>query len=251
MILTLAHHELRNLFLSPLAWSILAIVQFIIAYLFLGQVDWYLQNQAQLKTMLNPPGLTELVVSPVFSNAAIILLLVIPLLTMRLIAEEKRNQTLALLLSAPVSMTEIVLGKYLGILGFVLINLFLITLMPFSLLTAGQLDIGMMSAGFIGLTLLLASFTATGVYMSTITTQPTIAAVSTFGLLLLLWVIDWAVNINTNKATEVTEYLSMLRHYQSLINGVFSSSDVIYYLIFISTFLVLSIRQLHADRLQH
>jgi len=251
MILTLALRELRSLFLSPLAWSILAIVQFLLGYLFLGQVDLYLQVQAQLNTMQNPPGLTELVISPVFSNAAIILLLIIPLLTMRLIAEEKRNQTLALLLSAPINMTDIILGKYLGVMAFIFINLFFIALMPISILSGGNLDIGMIISGFIALILLLASFTAAGVYMSTITSQPTIAAVGTFGLLLLLWVIDWAVNINHGQATELTQYLSILKHYQPLINGVFKSSDVIYYLLFITTFLALSIRRLHADRLQH
>ena len=120
-----------------------------------------------------------------------------------------------------------------------------------SIIGSGNLDFGMILSGFIALSLLLASFTATGVYMSTITSQPTIAAVSTFGLLLLLWIIDWTVSISNNQATEITQYLSMLKHYQPLINGVFTSSDVIYYLLFILTFLVLSIRRLHADRLQH
>jgi len=251
MIFVLAWRELRNLFLSPLAWSILAIVQFLLGYLFLGQVDLYLQVQAQLGTMQNPPSLTQLIIAPVFSNAAIILLLIIPLLTMRLIAEEKRNQTLALLLSAPISMTEIILGKYLGVMSFIFINLFFIALMPFSLMASGNLDMGMIFSGFVALTLLLASFVATGVYMSTITSQPTIAAVSTFGFLLLLWVIDWSAGITNTQTTELTQYLSMLKHYQPLIDGVFKSSDVIYYLLFISTFLILSIRRLHADRLQH
>lgn len=251
MISTLALRELRSLFLSPLAWSVLAIVQFMLGYLFLTQVEWYLQNQAKLLTMLNPPGLTELVVSPIFSNAAIILLLVIPLLTMRVIAEEKRNKTLPLLLSAPISMTEIILGKYFGILGFVVINLIFISLLPLSLLNGGNLDLGMIASGFIALFLLLASFTATGIYMSTITSQPTIAAVSTFGLLLMFWIIDWAVSINSEQTSQIAQYLSMLKHYQPLINGIFKSSDVIYYFLFILTFLVLSIRRLHADRLQH
>ncbi len=251
MIFTIATRELRSLFLSPLAWSILAIVQFIAGYLFLGQVDLYLQVQGQISSMKNPPGLTELVISPVLSNAAIILLLIIPLLTMRLIAEEKRSQTLPLLFSAPLSMTEIVLGKYFGVIGFLLINLFFIGLMPMSLLNGGNLDLGMIVSGFIALVLLLSSFTAIGLYMSTLTSQPTIAAVSTFGLLLLLWVFDWGINISSGQPSAVAEYLSMLKHYQPLIQGIFKSSDVIYYLLFITTFLVLSIRQLHVDRLQH
>jgi len=155
------------------------------------------------------------------------------------------------LLSAPISMTEIILGKYFGIMGFIFINLLFIMLMPISLLSGGSLDTGMIVSGFVALTLLLSSFVATGVFMSTITSQPTIAAVSTFGLLLMFWIIDWATGINNFQATDVTQYLSMLKHYQPLINGIFKSSDIIYYLLYIITFLVLSIRRLHADRLQH
>lgn len=249
MILTLAGRELRSMFLSPLAWSILAVVNFIIGYLFLGQLDLFLQVQPRLATLSDAPGLTEIVVSPIFSNAAMIFLLVIPLLTMRLISEERRTQTLALLFSAPLSITEIILGKFLGVMGFIFIMLSLLALMPLSLLSGGNLDMGMVMSGFLALSLLLASFASVGLYMSTLTTQPTIAAISSFGLLLLLWIIDWAVDISQNDG--VLNYLSMLKHYRPLLEGVFKSSDVIYYLLFIFTFLMLSIRRLDADRLQH
>jgi len=249
MILTLAGRELHTMFLSPLAWSILAVVNFIIGYLFLGQLDLFLQVQPKLATLIDAPGLTEIVISPIFSNAAMIFLLVIPLLTMRLISEERRTQTLNLLFSAPISITEIVLGKFLGIMGFIFIMLFFLALMPLSLLFGGNLDLGMVFSGFLALTLLLASFASVGLYMSTLTTQPTIAAISSFGLLLLLWIIDWAVDISRNDG--VLSYLSMLKHYGPLLEGVFKSSDVIYYLLFILTFLMLSIRRLDADRLQH
>jgi len=251
VIFTLATKELRSLFLSPLAWSILAVLQFIFGYLFLGQLDLFLQVQPRLATLNQAPGLTEIVVAPMFTNAAILLLLVMPLLTMRLISEEKRSDTLTLLISAPISMTEIVIGKYLGIIGFVLIMLFIMALMPLSLLLGGNLDYGMIASGFLALFLLLASFTSVGLYMSTLTSQPTIAAISSFGLILLLWVIDWASAISSDAPATIMSYLSMLQHYQPLISGVFKSSDVTYYLLFIVTFLVLSIRRLDADRLQH
>jgi len=251
MILTLAVKELRSLFLSPLAWSVLAVLQFIFGYLFLGQLDLFLQVQPRLATLNQAPGLTEIVVAPMFTNAAILLLLVMPLLTMRLISEEKRSETLTLLISAPISMTEIVIGKYLGVIGFILIMLFIMALMPLSLLLGGNLDYGMIASGFLALFLLLASFTSVGLYMSTLTSQPTIAAISSFGLILLLWVIDWASAISNEVSGTVMSYLSMLQHYQPLISGVFKSSDVTYYLLFIITFLVLSIRRLDADRLQH
>jgi len=120
MIITIAARELRSLFLSPLAWSVLAVVQFILAYLFLSQIDTFLVWQPRLAAIEGAPGISDIVIAPLFADAAIVLLLVTPLLTMRVLSEERRNRTLSLLFSAPVSMTEIILGKYLGVLAFFL-----------------------------------------------------------------------------------------------------------------------------------
>lgn len=249
MIFVIASREIKSLLLSPLGWSVLAVVEFIMAYLFLGQLDLFLQLQPQISALQSAPGVTELVVTASFGNASIILLLVIPLLTMRLISEERRGQTLALLFSAPISMTEIVLGKFLGVMTFLGIMLVLIALMPLSLLMGGTLDFGMLFSGLLGLFLLLGSFTAAGLFISTLTNHPPVAAVSTFGLLLLLWILDWAGKMN--EGASVVSYISILRHYEPLLNGVFKSSDIIYYLLFMLTFLVLSVRRLDSDRLQH
>jgi ABC-2 type transport system permease protein len=250
MLLTIAGRELRSLFLSPLAWAILATVQFIIAYLFLSQVDAYLMVQPRLAAVEGAPGVTDLVIAPMLGNAAIILLLITPMITMRVLSEERRNRTISLLFSAPVSMTEIILGKYLGVLGFFLILLAMIALMPLSLLAGTELDLGKLATGLLGLTLLLAAFSAIGLFMSALTDQPTIAAISTFGLLLLLWIIDWAGNSEA-RASGLFAYLSMLRHYETLLKGLLNSTDIIYYLLVTILFLGLSIRRLDADRLQH
>ena len=172
------------------------------------------------------------------------------MLTMRLISEERRGQTLSLLLSAPVSMTEIVLGKFLGVTVFFLILVGMIGLMPLSLLAGGTIDFGTYAAGVLGVALLTASFVAVGVFMSTLTVQPAIAAVSTFGALLGFWIINWTSADRGGEFSGLFGYISILSHYQSLLKGVFNSSDVIYYLLFIVTFIVLSIRRLDADRLQ-
>jgi ABC-2 type transport system permease protein len=246
---TIASKEFRSLFYSPLAWSILAICEFILAYLFLGQVELFLQLQSQLSAMQRSPGVTEFVAVPVFANSSVILLLVVPLLTMRLISEERRAQTISLLFSAPVSMLDIVLGKFLGIMFFLLLMVGLIVLMPLSLYLGSNLDIGLLFVALIGLILMLASFTALGLYVSTIFGQPTVAAVVTFGVLILLWIVEWAGGF-FESAKPVFEYISMLSHYQSLLQGVFKLSDVVYYLLLILTFLILSYRRLDADRLQ-
>jgi len=250
MIFTLASRELRSMFLSPMAWVILAVISALCAYFFLLYIDLYLQLQPRLAAAPTAPGITDIIVVPLFSTAATVLLLVTPLLTMRLISEERRSQTLSLLMSAPVSMTEIILGKFLGVFAFVLLMLALVAVMPLSLLAGGEIDMGLWASGLLGLVLLLASFCSIGLYVSTLTTQPTVAAVATFGLLLLLWVLNLAGSTG-NEGGGVLSYLSLLSHYQPLLKGIFSSTDIIYYLLLISSCLVLSIRRLDADRLQH
>lgn len=249
IIINIAARELRTLFLSPLAWTILAVVQVITGYMFLINIETFIQVQPRLAGLEDAPGLTDIVIAPLLGSAAIVLLLVVPLLTMRLISEERRNQTLSLLFSAPLSVTQIILGKYLGILGFLLVILFMLSMMPLSLLAGGNIDFLQFGAGLLGMSLLLASFAAVGLFTSTLTSQPTVAAISSLGILLLLWILDRAGN--TDQVSGLFSYLSLARHYEPLLRGIFNSSDVIYYLLFIITFLALSIRRLDADRLQH
>ena len=120
--------------------------------------------------------------------------------------------------------------------------------MPLSLTHAGAIDARLMFSGLLGMFLLLCCFAAIGLYLSTLTKQPTVAAVSTFGVLLLLWIIDIAGK--TGDKSSILAYLSMLNHNQALLRGIFSSSDIIYYLLCITVFLVLSVRRLDAERLQ-
>lgn len=246
MTFAIAMRELRSLFLSPLAWVVLGVLQIILALLFLLMVDQFVGVQTRLLGMQNAPGLTEVVVAPLFSNAGVILLLIAPLVTMRLISEERRNRTLTLLLTAPVSMTQIVLGKYLAALIFFFIVLALIALMPLSLLAGGTLDWGLFGAGLLGMALMLSVFAAIGVFMSSLSQSPTIAAVATFGTLLLLWILDWSNEASAGKA--VLGYLSLTSHYQAFLKGVFDSADAAYYVLLTIAFLVLTVRRLDADR---
>lgn len=248
MIFTIARHELRTMFLSPLAWVILGVMQMLLGYMFLAQIDSFFMLQPQLIHLQNTPGVTDIVVAPMFQLSAIILLMVMPLITMRSIAEEKRNGTLCLLISSPLSMTEIVLGKFLGLFGFVVILVSLLMLMPLSLYSGTALDFGKLFSIFIAMLLLLGSFAAIGLYLSSLTENQTIAAVSTFGALLMLWMIDW-LGDTVGDGQTVVAYLSLLRHHQSLLEGVFNTSDVAYYLLLIVAFLVLTVRQLDRERL--
>jgi ABC-2 type transport system permease protein len=141
-----------------------------------------------------------------------------------------------------------VLGKYLGVLGFFLVILAMLTLMPLSLLTGSALDLGKLAACALGLALVLAAFSAVGVYMSSLTEQPVIAAVTSFGLLLLLLLLDRGSL--PGDEVNVLGYLSMLTHYEPLLKGLINSTDVIYYLLTTVLFLGFTIRRLDAMRLQ-
>jgi ABC-2 type transport system permease protein len=248
MILTIAKREISSLFLSPLAWIILAVVQVLLGYMFLAQIDNFFLLQPQLLQLENVPGVTDIVIAPLFSLAAIILLMIMPLITMRSIAEEKRNKTLTLLISSPISMTEIVLGKFLGLFFFVFILVSLLMLMPLSLFIGTAIDVGKLLSIYISMLLLLSSFAAIGLYLSSLTENQTIAAVGTFGALLMLWIIDWIGEAMPNNQG-VVSYLSPLQHHQTMLEGIFNTADVAYYLIFITVFLVLTIRQLDRERL--
>lgn len=248
MIWSIAWREFRNLFLSPLAWCLLAVMQFILAWLFFGQIDVYFGLQAQLITLEGAPGVTDLVAAPLFSSASLLLLMICPLLTMRLISDERRQGTLSLLLAAPVSMTEIVLGKYLGIVLFLILLVMQLSLMPLSLLMATDLDLGKLAAAMLGQLLLLAAFAAAGLFFSTLTRNPMVAAISTFGLLIMLWILDSAASAHPGEATVFT-YLSIIQHNTPMLRGIVNSVDIAYYVLFIASFIILSIRQLDNQRL--
>ena len=250
-LLNIAARELRSLFLSPLSWTVLAITQAFVAYALLVKLELFLQLKPHLPGLPGAPGLTAIVVAPALKAAGMVMLLAAPLVTMRLVSEEHRSGTLSLLLSAPISMTDIVLGKFLGVMSFFGIVVLVIMLTPLSLLAGGTLDYGLLASGFLGLLLLIASFAAAGLFMSTLTAHPAVAAVSTFGLLLLLWNLDWAGTGAAEGVRSLFSYLAVTSHFNALLQGVVDSADVIYSLLVVATFLVLAIRRLDAMRLGH
>lgn len=245
MILAIARKELKTLFASPLAWVVLAVMQIIFAWVFLFQLDQYLQNLPRIQQLTNPPGVTEVVVGMVFGFAAIVLLMAVPLISMRLFSEEQRNQTLTLLLSAPISTTEIVLGKFLGLMAFLLVSLALLVAMAASLAVGGALDWGLIGANSLGLLLLLAAFSALGLFISSLTQHGVIAAFGSFGALLLLWI----VNASVADPENLLNYLSLMRHFDNFNRGLVDTRDIAYLALFSIVFLVLTARRLDGQRL--
>ncbi len=243
--LAIAANETRRIFVSPLAWAVLGVTQLIFGYIFAGAVVQYVRNSDMADQAV---GVSDYVGSGLYgSTATIVLLLVMPLMTMRLFSEERKSGTLTLLFSAPVTLIEIVLGKFLGVMVFVLAIIGLLALMPASLLPVVHLDIGRLAAGLLGLLLLTMAFASCGLFISSLTREPTIAAVGSFAALLVIWLLKMPASFDSPLAP-VFDYLSLISHYQDLISGLFDSSDVVYYLLFTALFLWLTVVRLDMER---
>ncbi len=245
MIATIASKELKGLFSAPLAWIVLAALQIILAWIFLMRLDSFLELQPGLQQLANAPGATEIVIAPLYSAAAFVLLMATPILAMRLIAEERRNRTMTLLISAPVSMTQIVLGKFLGLTAFLVLPIALVSAMGVSLQVGGDLDGGLILANVIGLALLVATFAAVGLFASSLTAQPIIAAVVALALLLA----SWLASLANPDPGSIVQMLSVTRRFESFNSGMLDSADVVWHLLMITLFLALTIRRLDRDRL--
>jgi len=240
-VLAIAAKEIRSQFLSPRAWGILAVNAAVLGYVFLIQLERFTAWQLQLTEVANAPGATELVVLPLFKTAGFLFLVTAPLLTMNLIAEERRQKTLVLLLSSPVTSAQIVLGKYLGLVIYLLCLLLLTAILPLSLQLGGPLDYGLMASGFLGLALLLACMGAAGLFVSCHTELPSLAAFNTFGLLMLLWILNWSGEPGDSAWWS---YLSLGVHFDHLLSGIVRLQDIVYFCVLTGVFLVLGTRRL-------
>jgi ABC-2 type transport system permease protein len=251
VIRAVAGRELRSLFVSVLAWVVLGVVLFILAWIFLLQVDAFLRVAPRLLLYPRAPGVTALVAVPLVRSAASFLMfLLVPLVSMRAFADEYRLKTLPLLLSAPVRITDIVLGKYFGVLGFLLVLVLLVFAMPVSLALGTSPDWGLLAAAFVGLVLFVAALTAAGVYFSSLVRQPLAGAVATFGFFLFLSLTPWAAR-GHGPGSAVLRYLSPMGHLASFLRGEIRVEDVAYDLLFAVFFLTLTVRHLDAERLEH
>lgn len=247
MIISIARKELKSMFASPMGWAILALLTFIFGLYFTNSVGQYFDVMSGAIRPAERTGVTSFVGSAVYGLASFIMLFSVPLLSMRLISEERRSQTLPFLFSAPLSLTEIVIGKFIGLVAFLSIVIFYIAFMMSTLNIWADIDFGYIIANTVGLLLLVASFSALGLYFSSLTAQPVIAAILTFIALFALMVLD---RFLAGDPSGAVNYMSFMQHFQSFSRGLIDTADIAYFLLFIATFLILTIRRLDADRLR-
>jgi ABC-2 type transport system permease protein len=184
----------------------------------------------------------------VFHNMTVTLLFVGPLLTMRLVAEEKRSGTFELLMTSPVTEAQVVIGKFLGALGLLAVMLILTLEFPIVLIHFGEPDMGPLVCGYVGFLLAGACFLAVGVLASSIADSQVVAGFMGFSLSLLFWIIGWAADQTGPKVGEVLRYISVLTHFEDFARGVIDTRSVIFYLSIIAFCLFAAMRALESRR---
>ena len=254
--LAIYNKEMRSYFVSPVAYVIAGVFLFLSGYLFRNILMQFnmlsiqlIQQQARFRDMTMPTlNVNEMVVSQFFGVMDFIWLLVVPMLTMRLFAEEKKSGTIELLMTSPITTVQVILGKF-----FACLSLYVL-IVAMTLVYCGILELysnpdwGPIFSGYLGYILLGGAFITVGILASALTENQVVAVLLSFGMLLLLWLIDWSASFAGPTAARILEYLSFIRHLQDFQRGVIDTKDVVFYLSFIFFGLFLTSRVIESRR---
>ncbi|AMM40644.1 ABC transporter permease [Candidatus Desulfofervidus auxilii] len=240
--------ELYSYFASPIVYTILFIFLLLSGYFFYSNVAYFSLMSIQAGQWMGGDfTLGEWVIEPLLGNMSVVVLLLLPLLTMRLFAEEKRQGNLELLLSYPVRDIELALGKFLGCMSVYALMLFFTLVYPLLLAWLGRSDLGTFFSGYLGLFLMGSAFIAFGLFISTLTENQVVAAALTFGLLLFFWIIGWAAYITEPPISKIFENISLITHFRHFTKGIIDTADIFFYLSFIIFGIFLTLNALRAQ----
>jgi len=243
--------DLYSLFASPIFYVLAVTFLILSGYFFYSTVAYYnlLSFQASQNPMMaRQLNLADMVLRPFFLDISIILLLISPLITMRVFAEERKNGTIELLFTYPISDRASVFAKFAAVVTALIIILAGTLPGIFMLGYIGNPAWMPIFCGYLGIFLLGSAFMALGVFTSSLTQNQIIAAVLSFGALLMFWVIGWLKSMVGPSAGEVIEYMSITKHLDSFAKGILDSRDLIYFVMFIVFFLFLTLRQMESHR---
>ncbi len=242
--------ELRSYFVSPVAYILFIMFALIFGWFFwnmLGAFVFY-SMAAQMRGEMFPMNINEQIVRQLLGNMNVIGLFFIPIMTMRLFAEEKRNGTIELLATSPIRDGEVILGKWLASVFLYAAMLLLTGLNFVFLFKYGNPDWKPVAVGYLGMLLQAAGMLAIGTFISTLTKNQIIAGAATFGVCLLIFVLGWVGGYESSTWAQVLTYMSVTSHMESFAKGVLDSKDAVYYLTMIFLGLFLTARSLESLR---
>jgi ABC-2 type transport system permease protein len=245
MLFQVIRKEIKVLFASYIGWGMLAMFALVMGVLYTQSLSEYMQVMLGHVPTVEQIGLTKYIGANMFSAASLLMLMFIPLLSMRLLAEEQKNLTMAFMLSAPISLAEIVLGKFLSLLSFLMLMLVYLVLIICILNLWTDIDFGYIFANVLGLVLLVASFSAISLFISSLTRQPILAATLSFLVLILFLFVDQLFEQQTNT---IWASLSMMHRYKSFAVGLLNTADIAFYVLVSGTFIFFTIRKLEHQR---
>lgn len=250
-ILAIAHKEVKGYFASPIAYIVIGFSAILFGWFFINLLYYFDRMSMQAGMGFGGPqsvNVNEMLIQPLFLNVSVILLFTLPLITMRTYAEEKRTGTIELLLTAPLTDFQIVMGKFLG--GLVLYAAMLaVTLVHVGLLFAfGNPEWRPVATGYLGLLLMGGCFLSLGLFVSSLTRNQIVAGMVTFAVFLLFWVVNWISTFMGPTMQSVLNYLSITEHLNDFARGVLDTKHFVYYTTFIAFSLFLTVRSVDSER---
>src|SRR6202789_3513595 len=230
-VLVIFRKELRGYFTSPVAYLLLTMFAVVFGLFFWNALGAFVIAglEMQLRGQNMPMNVNEQIIRPLLSNASVVGLFFIPMITMRLFAEEKRSGTIELLATSPIRDVEIIIGKWLAALSLYACMLLVAAVNFAFLFKYGKPDWKPLAIGYLGLLLQAGALLAIGTFISTLTKNQIIAGAATFGVCLLLWVLEWVSGYETATWAQVLAYMSIITHFESFAKGVLDSKDAIFY----------------------
>jgi ABC-2 type transport system permease protein len=252
-IWVIAKKEVHSLFVSPIAYVVLTGFLLLGGWFFfnlLFRFNYLLTLYTSFQNLGGVQGLNlnEYVIAPLLQNLTIILLIMVPLITMRTFAEERKSGTYELLLTSPLTVTQIVLGKFVGCLFFIFVMILLTGIYPAILFLYGNPEMGVLASGYLGLFLLSVVFVSVGLFTSSLTENQIVAAVSCFVILLFLYILSWPAETTGAGLGGILKYLSVVEHFSEMVKGLIDTKDLVYFLTLILLSLFLTHRCVEASR---
>jgi ABC-2 type transport system permease protein len=249
--LAIAQKEIRSYFASPVGYVVIGLFALLYGYFYVTMLSYFIRQSMQMGQFGGGQGsmnVNQVMIRPLLQNVTILILFIMPLVTMRTYAEEKRSGTIELLLTSPLTDVEIILGKFLGalalwgaMLGVTVIHILL-------LFAYGRPEWKPLVTAYLGLLLMGGCFISVGLLISSLTKNQIVAGVTTFAVFLLLWIINWIGSFSGPTVNAVTQYLSIVDQYDDFAKGVVDTSHLIYYVSFIGFGLFLTAKSVDSER---
>jgi len=249
-ILAIAHKELKAYFSTPIAYVVIGFFAFLWGYFFYALLLYFNQQSLQLGGVEGQGGtnINQQLIRPLFMNASVIMLFVLPLITMRTYSEEKRSGTIELLLTSPLTDFQIIMGKFVGAMGLYAAMLALTLIHMALLFSYGNPEWRPVVTGYLGLLLMGGCFISVGLLISSLTKNQIVSGMVTFAVFLLLWVVNWIASFTGPTTQNVLNYLSITDHFDDFTKGILDTKHLVYYFSVIAFGLFLTARSVDTER---